>query len=96
MKNVKTLVVLFAIALSTTAFADKKADAQAKVDAAMQKSCELSKKNIDAKKDICADEATAIDAVDCADKEARKSVDFLKLGGECTKKVKAAAKAPKK
>ena len=96
MKNLKTLVILFAVALSTLALADKKADAQAKADAAAQKSCEAAKKNVDAKKDVCADEATALEAVDCADKEGRKAVDFVKLGAECTKKVKAAAKAPKK
>jgi len=93
MKIVNPLVMLCAAVLASTAFAeDKKADAQAKVDAAMAQSCELTKKNVVAKKDVCVEEAATLEATDCNDKDARKKADFLKLNGTCLEKVKAAAK----
>lgn len=93
MKIVNPLVMLCAAVLASAAFAeDKKADAQAKVDAAMAQSCELTKKNVVAKKDVCVEEAATLEATDCNDKDARKKADFLKLNGTCLEKVKAAAK----
>ena len=93
MKNLNALVALCVFSLSTAALAeDKKAEAQAKVDAAMAQSCELTKKNILGKKDVCAEEAATLEATDCNDKEARKKADFLKLNGTCLEKQKAAIK----
>lgn len=73
--------------------ADSKEDAQKKVDEAMAKSCELSKKNVMDHKDVCAEAATALEPIDCANKDQRKSVDFLKLNVECAKKMKAGGAA---
>jgi hypothetical protein len=84
--------VLFAVAGLMLA-ADSKEDAQKKVDEAMAKSCELAKKNVENNKEACADQAKAFEALDCASKESRKAVDFLKVQGECLKKVKETAKA---
>jgi len=81
---------LFVLALLA---ADSKEDAQKKVDEAMAKSCELAKKNVENNKEACSDQAKAFEALDCASKDSRKSVDFLKVQGECLKKVKEGAKA---
>ena len=92
---------LTAIAVSLCAAlafaAESKEETQKKVDEAMQKSCELAKKNVIDNKAACASEATALEAVDCANKDQRKASDFLKVQGECLKKVKAGgAKAEEK
>ncbi|MFT3710202.1 MAG: hypothetical protein QM817_21455 [Archangium sp.] len=93
------LIVVLTFALSTLAFADAKEDAQKKIDEAMAQSCDLAKKNVTTNKEVCADEFAKLDPVDCQNKDQRKASDFLKVNGECTRKMKDAAKSgslPKK
>ncbi|MBK7858477.1 MAG: hypothetical protein IPJ65_07605 [Archangiaceae bacterium] len=86
------MVRALAAAVSLFAAADSKGDAEKKVDAAMQKSCESAKKNAAAHSDACADAVAAFEKLDCADQASRQSVDFLKLNAECAKKAKAEKK----
>jgi hypothetical protein len=88
----KRFVIVAALALSGVAFADTRDAAQKKVDDAMAQSCAMAKKNIADHKDVCADEFTKIDPIDCPVKESRKTLDFLKVNGECTQKVREQAK----
>jgi hypothetical protein len=81
--------------ISTAALADAKEDAQKKVDEAMAKSCDLAKKAISDKASTCTEENQAMSAVDCAVKEQRKTVDFLKLNGACQKKVRESIESGK-
>ena len=71
--------------------AKTKEEAQAQVDAGMAKSCDMVKTQVQAKKDVCAEEAAKLEPVDCSKKESRKTVDFLALNASCSSKVRAAA-----
>ncbi len=71
--------------------AKTKEEAQAQVDAGMAKSCDMAKTQVQAKKDVCAEEAAKLEPVDCSKKESRKTVDFLALNASCSSKVRAAA-----
>jgi hypothetical protein len=87
-----TRTTLFvALTCSTLALADAKEDAQKKVDEAMAQSCELAKKNVTDRRDVCADEFAMLGSVDCQSRDQRKASDFLKVNGECTRKLKEKA-----
>ena len=87
------IALLCAVTVSLLAFADAKEDAQKKVDEAMAQSCQLAKDAVAKQATACADENAKLSAIDCKDKASRKTTDFLKLNGECQKKVREGAKA---
>jgi len=84
-------LLLAAVLLAAPAFADKKEEAQKKMDEAAAKACQIAKDAI-AKQEACADENEKMSAVTCSDKDSRKSADYMKLNKDCMQKVKAAAK----
>ncbi len=80
----KNLTVLCALTIGTLAFAhDQKGETQ---------NCEHTRAEVLARKDLCADEAAALQTLDCANKQARARVDFRKLHDSCLKKKRAAPK----
>ncbi len=91
----RALWIAVACWASSASAADPKDDAQQKVDAAMQQSCALAKKNVADQAAACPDEHQALGALDCADKAARKAVDYLKLNVACAKRIKEGAKKTK-
>lgn len=90
---------MLVVAVACTSFlafaepAKTKEEAQKMVDEGMAKSCTMAKDAITKAGDVCADEQAKVGPVDCANKDSRKSVDFLKLNGECQKKVAGKAKS---
>lgn len=78
-----------------SALAETKEEAQKTLDDALAQSCALTKKSLAAQPAACADELAAMAPVDCANRDSRKSRDFLKLNVACLARLKDEKKKPK-